>query len=133
MVEAQAGLQANRAMTDIFIKTDPESITLIPVAHLVEQPGGGHKKVPGPARPTQTFKMIYPAGDGGGTVTTADGSVKRYDFILLGRHDAEVYVGDKWTDGRGNSWVVTGLVPYNGYEVKATCTAYGEDLSHGGD
>lgn len=133
MVEAMAGLEINRSLTETFIAMDPETITLVPIAELVEQPGGGHKKVAGPARPAQTFKMIYPAGDSGGTVTTNDGSVKKYDFILMGRHDAEIYVGDKWTDGKGNSWVVTGLVPYNGYERKATCTAYGEELAHGGD
>lgn len=133
MVEAQAGLETNRLLTDVFIRMDPEFIVLIPIATHLEQPGGGHKKVAGPPRPAQTFKMIYPAGDSGGTVTTTDASLKKYDFILLGRHDAQVFIGDAWQDAKGNSWVVTGLAPYNGYEVKATCVAYGEDVSHGGD
>lgn len=119
-------LVTNRELTHWFIVQDPSPISLIPVEK-TRQPGGGFKTDALPPRPEQIMKLIYQGGSADGIVATADGQSRRYDFILLGEWDATIHIGDFWEDPTrdGQFWVVNGLQPYNGYEVKAGVSSYG--------
>ena len=112
-----------RNLTLQFIQNDPTDIQLTP--HIrTGQPGGGFKNIPQPKRRSQTFKLIN-QGSGSGKSVQGDGINTSNDMILLGLFDAKIAIGDTWTDPDGITWSVTGLIPRNGYEVKATVTAQG--------
>lgn len=121
-----------RRQTDWFIKDDPSAVVLVRKVR-VEQPGGGYLNGAPVSLPVQEFKLINQSGGTNGLKPGADGTNTSFAFILLGRHDADVAVGDTWTDtyGDGSKWTVTGILPANSYEVKATVTAYGEEVVGG--
>lgn len=117
--------QVMRDLTAKFIANDPTEIQLTPVLK-VSTGDGGYRMAPGNKRRKQSFKIIN-QGSTNGKQVGADGTNTSFDFILLGHHDAIVEIGDTWVDniGDGTTWVVTGFIPGNGYEVKATVVAQG--------
>lgn len=123
-------LTEQRAITFWFIETDPTDIVLIPQVR-TKQPSGGHKLAQLPPRPSQRVKMIYPAGQSDGAVVTLDGQERRYDFIIVANWNATVKKDDFWEDSQNQFWIVTGVSPYNGYEVKALVNSYGEAPQNG--
>lgn len=131
LIQPAPGLDSLRRQTHWFIENDPTPIALIPVEK-VEAPGGGWNMQELPPRPTQNFKLIYQTGSDG-VVQTADGQNRRYEFILLGEWDAVINIGDVFTEPEhdGQRWVVSGLLPYNGYETKAGIVSYGRNPQHG--
>jgi hypothetical protein len=121
-------LALHRKGTEQFIAKDPTILTLTPTDE-VEEFGTKHF-VDQPDRPEQVFKVIWPGGDTGGKVATSEGETARYDFILVGKHDAEIEIGDHWVEG-DQIYVVESIAPYNGYEVKAGGSSHGTDPEHG--
>ncbi len=105
-------LAMRRKGTKHFIDSDPTSIILTP--YLEESVGGTKKSVPQPPRDAQNFKVIWGGGDG--IVRTTPNGVHRFDFILVGEHDAIVSIGDKFHNKKA---VVSYIWPSNEYEVKA--------------
>lgn len=114
-------LSIHRKGTDSFIKADPTQITLIPTT---ESWVGGTKTY-GSATPrqTQTFKVIW-SGSQDGIVITSEGRTRRFDFILVGRHDANVEIGDHW-NLNDQYFEIEWIAPDNGYEVKAGGSSHG--------
>jgi hypothetical protein len=49
---------------------------------------------------------------------------RRFDFVLVGEHDANVAIGDYWKVGN-QEFRIEAVTPYNGWEVKA------HGISHG--
>ena len=113
-------------MTSWFINDDPTAVTFIP--HHAEWSGGAKKWVEDPPRETQIVKFIYPGGDG--IVVTADGTARRFDFIIVAEYDAEIQIGDSF-DHQGNYYVVESVMPYNGYEVKVGGSSHGDSPDYG--
>lgn len=126
MLGGADSLAVNRVATRMFIEDDPSLITLTPQSR-GKVASGAYDTVPGPPRPPQEFKLIYQAAKGEPDRTT-DGSVAKQDVVIVGLHDAEIEHGDTfvWPPASGNKWVVTGIHPHNGYEVKADAVAYGK-------
>jgi hypothetical protein len=124
-LSTEIGIQRN--LTSWFISQDPTSISLVPAVE-VETPSGGRLKTAGTPRSAQTFKLIQMSHTERPTTSaTEDEGVQReHDFTLLGEYNAIVEVGDSWEDPAGQVWVVDSIVPYNGYEVKALITSYGD-------
>lgn len=131
VVQAFPGLAELRRQTHWFIENDPTPISLVPVAKQAA-PGGGWNVSPLAPRSTQRFKLI-PQSTADGVVQTADGTSRRFDYILLGEWNAIVAIGDMFTEPEhsGQKWVVQGLLPYNGYEIKAGIVSYGKNPQHG--
>lgn len=125
----QRGLAELRKQTKWFIDDDPTGIRLKTNAK-TEQPSGGYKITAGAERDLQWFKLINSLGDFNGIVRTDDGQVRRFNYILLGEHDAQVAIGDYWTDG-DTKYEVIALLAKNDYEVKAAVQAYGKDPNYG--
>ena len=128
-IDAEQALM--RRLTASFIANDPTDIVLTP--NIKESTsGGGYRMVAGPKRRSQQFKIISQGSDNGKR-DLADGINTSFDFILLGKHDAIVHVNDTWVDniGGGTTWMVTGFIPSNGYEIKATVTAQGRQTIGG--
>lgn len=120
-------LALNRKLTRWFIASDPTILTLIPRVS-EDRPGGAKRFMDGTPRDEQIFKVIYPGGDG--IVITSDGTTRRFDFILVGDHDAELAIGDHWDEG-DQHYVVEYVFPYNDYEVKGGGVTHGSNPDHG--
>lgn len=120
-------LAIHRKATAAFIEADKTTLVLIPTNEV--ETYGTKEYIDQPPRVAQDFKFIYPAPEGG-RVTTADGQRFRFDFILVGKHNAVVSIGDHWTESE-QIYVVEWVAPYNGYEVKAGGSAHGSSPAHG--
>jgi hypothetical protein len=122
MSAADAELAINRDMTDWFIEQKPTTIQLIPREPVWVN---GTKVMPDDApRDPQTFYVIWAPTTG--IVQTMDGTTRRFDFVLVGRYDAEVAIGDHWSIGKQDN-EIDYIYPYNGYEVKCGGSSYGSE------
>jgi len=114
-------LSIHKKGTERFIDADPTTITLIPST---ETWSGGTKTYgSGTARQPQDFKVIW-SGSQDGLVVKGEGTTRRFDFILVGRHDSTVEIGDHWSLD-DQHFQVEWVAPDNGYEVKAGGVSYG--------
>ena len=127
----QRGLSALRKQTKFFIDDDPTAIALKTGKGVAtEKPSGGMSYGDAATRTVQLFKLINTGGDFDGIVATDDAEIKRYNYIILGQHDALVAIGDYWDDGNTRYQVVSALVK-NDYETKHAVVAYGRDPNYG--
>lgn len=135
MPQNPAMLAVTRRQTKWFINDDPFTIILTPTVK-TRMPGGGYQITAGTPREPQTVKLVYTGsarGSGGqeGSQVTADGVEHRYDYVIIGEHDFQVAIGDTWQDARGNACRITGLIPDNEYERRATASIYGTRVEGG--
>ena len=114
-VPRELELEAHRKNTEWFIAWNPYEVTLIPRTR--EKSGSGSRWVDGPPRVVQTMRLI-PQSETTLPVTTADGKVRQITHVLLGRWDADMAIGDHWTDTVGSTFEVVDMSTPNGYEVK---------------
>lgn len=120
-----ASYDANREVTRLFIVDDPSFIQLTPHTR-GKTATGGYREVKGEPKPIQMVKIIYQAAKGDAD-STSDGAVRKHSVIIVGLYGANIEEGDtfEWPENSGSKWVVTGIHPDNGYEVKADVIAYG--------
>ena len=120
-------IAAKRRGTTAFIAANPTTLALIPV-DITRTETGGKLVSDGQARPERVFRVIEQAsayGNNPGLLRAADGQQRRVTFQLLGDWDAEMAVGDHWTDADGVRLEVVELLPYNGYERRGRVVRYG--------
>lgn len=114
----------HRSGTDAFVDAAATPIVLTPVS---ESWSGGSKSMSsGDDREVQDFRIIWAPSTG--IVTTAAETTRKFDFVLVGRYDAEVAIGDFW-DVEEQHNVIEYIYPSNGYEVKCGGTSYGSKPS----
>lgn len=114
-------ISLHRKGTERFIESDPTTISLIPST---ETWVGGTKTFgTGTVRTAQTFKIIW-SGSQDGIVVGSETKARRFDFILIGKYNAIVQIGDYWTLN-GQHFQVEWIAPSNGYEVKAGGSSHG--------
>lgn len=110
----------HRKNTKRFIDSDPTVITLTtPVNAIIN---GTRVANYSEERNPQTFKIIWQGDDG--VIREIPGGTRRFNFILLGEHDAELAIGDFW-QVEDQKFVIEYVFPYNGYEVKAGGVSHG--------
>lgn len=85
--------------------------------------GGTKTYGSGTPRQSQDFKVIW-SGSQDGIVVASEGTTRRFDFVLVGRYDAEVEIGDFWKVDNQH-FQIEWVAPDNGYEVKAGGSSYG--------
>lgn len=124
------GLELNRELTHWFIMQDPTQVQLTP-RERVTAGNGGFTVSELPPRPQQIVKLIFTAGNSDGIVPSTDGRQRKFDFVLVAEWNATIKTDDYWIDSEDQVWVVTGVSPYNGYEVKADVTCYGPRALNG--
>jgi hypothetical protein len=107
--------------TEKFISADPTQIVLIPSTEVWS--GGTKTYGSETPRQSQDFKVIW-SGSQDGITVTSEGTTRRFDFILVGRYDAEIAIGDHWNFNTQH-FQIDWIAPNNGYEVKAGGTSYG--------
>jgi len=96
----------------------------------VDKPGGGRDfTVVG--IPMQVFRLINQTISNGISYSpNDDGQVRRDDYVLIGRWDADIQPNDTWEDDSG-SWKVDGIIPNTGYETRAAVTLFSSNPSLG--
>jgi hypothetical protein len=74
----------------------------------------------------QTFRLIQQSPSGSSIEQRdEEGSTeRRVDYVLLGKWDAEIDLGDYWDSG-DMRYEVMSILPYNGYETRANVEATG--------
>lgn len=116
-------LQVQRDNTVWFIEFDPADITLIPHAR-VRTASGGSKYEAGTPRVVQRFRVL-PRSDFQKMIFTEDGKERQIDLTLMGEWNADMEIGDQWTDNEGQKYEIVEFVPRNGYERKALVVKHG--------
>jgi hypothetical protein len=119
-------LQVNRENTEWFINQDPVTVSLVPNPK-VKTGSGATRSVSGSPRTAQTVMMIPLAGAYGGIQTADDGVSRRFEFIMLMKHDAVVELGDSFKVGDAEFSVV-GFKVDNGYEKRAVVHGFGKEI-----
>lgn len=116
VVAREPELLIHRRNTEYFIAWNPYPVTLIPRERV--KTSSGSKWVDGSPRVVQTMRLI-PQSETTPPVTTADGKVRSITHVLLGRWDADMAIGDHWTDTIGSTFEIVDMSTPNGYELKA--------------
>lgn len=110
-----------------FIAQDPTSISLTP-STTSRGPGGGFIRTAGTPRTAAQVKLIGVEQDG---VSRGEGGVDRqFNYTIVGMPDLQISVDDTFTVD-GNKFIVTAILPKNGYEVKAKAIQFSKVPSDG--
>lgn len=120
-----AELNVLRYNTLAFIRANPIVVQLIPRA--IRLTGTGAQPYDLPPRLAQTMRLIDTNAVGGlssGLSPTSDGSQEKQAFQLLLPYNGVVAVNDYFVLG-GLRHEVIELLPYNGYELRASVVRYG--------
>ena len=116
-------LAAQVSITEGFIATRPETLTLIPIDK-VPDGKGGLKRSPGAARSPQTMRFVESGSLRADLRSTDTGEQWAQDAILLAMPDAQIDIDDEF-DWDGSRWKVEEVLFPNGYEIRATVLRYG--------
>lgn len=123
-VDRSAELAVHRKNTEWFIAWNPIDLVLIPKVRT--KTGSGSVIEDGPPRPVQRMRLIPQSETTPPTIIdSGTGQERVISFVLLGTYDAQMDVGDHWTDDAGNYYEVINVNDYNGYEVKGLIEAHG--------
>ena len=115
-------LSIRRYNTRSYIEASPTEITLTPRTDLIVN--GTKTFEPQTPRAAQQFRVIWAYDNGVYRQLGDQGGARRFDFIIVGEHDAEVAIGDFWKVGN-QEFRVEYIFPGNGYEVKAGGISHG--------
>lgn len=86
-------LRVLRNQTTHFINENPEDITLLRGGTRTSDGAGGWSVAPGPAIPTQTFRLIIQQ-KGENASRNIDGEDIHPEYVLIGQWDASIENGD---------------------------------------
>ncbi len=115
--------------TKWFIDQDPTTITLTPVStDSVRLPGGGFQAVPGTPRAPAQVKLIGVEQEG---ISQGEGGKdRRFDYTIVGMPDLVIKINDTFFVS-GRKFIVTAVLPINGYEVKAKAIQFSKEPTDG--
>lgn len=130
-----------RAAVSELLELRGQPITLIPgTGTVTEKPGGGKDYGPGAPRTPQIFALFqvssaktgrYGRGFDATTTANADsGTVRKFQYSLIGAHDAVVQIGDSWEDGLAK-YQVESVDKSAPYQIGALVTAFLKVTGHG--
>lgn len=121
MARSAAELLVQKANTNAFIAVDPVDISLTRQPRTANGAGGYRLGAPA-AVASQRFRLVRQGNKGEtGERTLLDGTVVQVTHHLIGKFDADVQVGDRFSFEERNYEVVQ-VHSVGGYEVKAEVT-----------
>lgn len=122
-----------RAAVEELLCLRGQPITLIPATGtVVEKPGGGKDYGPAMPREPQVFaKFNKQKLDGVERSPTDRGTVRKFEFEMIGAPDAVIEVGDSWEDYAAQYTVQT-VDNTQPYQVKAIVIAFLKVAGHSG-
>lgn len=120
-----------RAAIAELLQLRGQPIILVPATGtVIVKPGGGKDYTPGAPRDPQVFaKFNTKALDGVENAQTDRGTTRKFQFDLIGAHNAIVAAGDAWEDDTAK-YVVDSVDNTQPYQVKATVTAFLKTVGH---
>ena len=118
-------IAAARKAIDILLKFKGIAVILVPSKGApVAKPGGGHDFPPPIARDPQTFAVSKTTAlDGIEYSPNDEGKNRKRAYVLTGRWDADVAIGDQWSDAEADYTVDT-VDSSSGFKTQATVTGY---------
>jgi hypothetical protein len=112
-------LSAARQAIEVLLRFKGSDVVLTPKnGTVVAKPGGGRDFVPAEPRPVQRIALSKVGADNYGAAGTDDGQYVTRSYVLTGRHDMQIAVGDFWEDAEANYTVDT-LDQTNGFKTSA--------------
>lgn len=113
-----------RAVIAELLELRGQPIVLTPAAGTVTvKPGGGKDYADAAPRASQVFAKFNTHKDDGAERSQSDrGTVRKFEFDLIGAHDAVIGEGDTWEDDAA-TYEVQVVDRTQPYQVKATVTA----------
>lgn len=123
-----------RYTTKHFIQDDPRTIILNRQVK-VNKPGGGHD-FNTVAIAAQEFRFINQDIQSGLATSQDDGTARRFSYVMVGVHDADVDINDVWEEGtKGQNdykqFKVESIIPNNGWETRAYVSVYAVEPDKG--
>ena len=77
----------------------------------------------------QELRIIWDGSDGiNRQVNEEQSGSRRFDFILVGKYDADLAIGDFWEEG-SQKFIIESIFPSNDWEVKAGGISHGSTPS----
>jgi hypothetical protein len=118
-------LAAAQKAIDVLLRFKGITIVLTPVKGApVAKPGGGHDFVPPPPRAPQLLALSKTSGfDGIEFSPSDDGENRKRAYVLTGRWDAEIGIGDQWEDDEAE-YTVNTVDQSSGFKTQATVTGW---------
>lgn len=118
-------LNAAKQAIEVMLRLKGIDIELIPVkGSPVAKPGGGHDFVPPVNRDPQKFALSKTSGfDGLEYSPNDEGLNRKRAYVLTGRSDAEIAVGDTFSDDEADYTVDT-VDATSGFKTQATVTGF---------
>lgn len=115
-------LTLQRRQTRWFIDEAPVKLTLTPRVK-VSNHSGGWRWLEGDPKDPQRFTLIAQDVTDAALIppalmSQASGENQVAEYVLVGMHDANISIGDFWSDDEARYEVVY-VFPRNGYEVRA--------------
>lgn len=118
-------IAAARQAIEVYLHFKGIEVTLVPIkGNSIAKPGGGRDYIPPTPRAPQTFALVKTnAFDGLEFSPNDDGLSRKRAYLLTGRHDAAIAIGDNWSDYEADYTVDT-LDQTSGYKSIATVTGF---------
>jgi hypothetical protein len=117
-----------RYTTKIYIADDP-TVVIIQRQTRVNKGGGGYDFPKSPIA-AQIFRFVNQDISTGISYGSDDGTARKFDYVLVGEHNADIDVNDTWT-ANGIQYKVDAIIPNNGFETRAHVTAFAIEPEHG--
>lgn len=117
-----------RYTTRQYIESDPTPVTLIRKVK-VAKPGGGHDFTKVPIS-EQIFRFINQDITVGMAYSVSDDISRRFSYVMLGEHDADIEINDSWVEG-DRQYKIEGIIPNNGWENRCYVTCFAKEPDKG--
>lgn len=98
-------LAVMRRQTDHFIKDNPVSLVMTRGGSREPDGAGGYTTVPGDAIQPQTMRLV-PQQEGALQSRNVDGEEVSPEYVLIGKHDADIKTGDMFVRANRNYEVI---------------------------
>lgn len=117
-----------RYTTKQYIQDDPTEVIIMRQTK-VSRPGGGHVFPKNPIAP-QIFRFVNQDITGGAINGSDDGTARRFTYVLIGEHDADLDVNDTW-EIDDQQYKIDAIIPNNQWESRAYVTCFTKEPIHG--
>ena len=106
-------LMMRRRNVDAFEKADPIELVIIRTPEPTKTAAGGWvKNAPAEPLPPQSARIVHNTRRyKNGLVNTEPGDIPDTDYLLIGAHDLDVEVNDRFV-WRGDFYTITGIHPW---------------------
>lgn len=117
-------LAAAQQAIEVLLQFKGAEIVLTPnEATPVPKPGGGVDFIPPADRDPQLFALSKVGTDNVQSSQNDEGTTRTRNYVLTGRFDAEIAIGDVWSDDEADYRVET-VDATNGYACRATALGF---------